>query len=427
MQTLKIFYQLPQISSHPPGIKWITSPKLQKYIENRNNPHVNQIAYHLVTTPPTTITTTCLTALLAHITLHNPQRLKSTHTLLQQHYTEDLNDLYQIGLELISQPHSFLSNFDPTKSLAGGYWYPSFYKWSQQKFDRLLIDKIRNQKGMSSFKRSNLSLASRATPTKISKALTQQGYPPASHPTYLTLHHCLKTAVQAKSFNTSNPQTTDYTEILTLYRQTTTNPLNLEQITNHLDQLGKAIRNYEQLSLQSIEIPINTENNQTLSDITIAHQPTPIDNAILDEYQQQVTQLKKTVIQLLQQLPIKQDLILLLIYGLEITQSDIGKELNCHQATIPKNRNKILARIAQATYQPTRDKSPPLTSEQLQPIITHLIALCQEYYPDLRNQLIHQHRNRDFDSLLTAIQTRWQINFLPHGSALTALQKFYNS
>jgi hypothetical protein len=141
MQTLNIFYQLPQITSHPPTIKWITSPQHQKYIENLNNPHIDQIAHHLVTTPPNPIT-----CIIAHLALHNPQRLKSTHSLLQQHYTEDLNDLYQIGLEIISQPYHFLHNFDPTKAIVNGH--PRFYKWSQQKFDRLLIDKIRNQKGM---------------------------------------------------------------------------------------------------------------------------------------------------------------------------------------------------------------------------------------------------------------------------------------
>jgi hypothetical protein len=435
MQTLNIFYQLPQISSHPPTIKWITSPQHQKYIQNLNNPHIDQIAHHLVTTPPNPITTTCLTAHLAHITLHNPQRLKSTHSLLQQHYTEDLHDLYQIGLELISQPHHFLHNFDPTKAIANGHWYPSFYKWSQQKFDRLLIDKIRNQKGMSSFKRSNLSLISRATPTKIAKALTHQGYPPSSHHTYLTLHHCLSSAVQAKNFNTANPQTTDYTEILTLHRQTSSTPLNLNQIISHLEKLGQALRNYEQLRLQSIDIPLNPTSHQTLSDITISDQPTPIDSAILDEYQQQISHLKNTVIQLLQQLPIKQDLILLLLYGLKLTQLDTSQELHCHQSTIPKNRTKILAHIAQATYQLTRNQSSPLSSEQLQPIITHLIALCQEHYPDLLNQLIYQHRDslpetlreRNFDSLITAIQTHWQITFIPQGPALTKLQKFYNS
>jgi hypothetical protein len=45
MQTLKTFYQLPQISSHPPSIKWHTLPQLQKYIQNLNNPHIDQIAH----------------------------------------------------------------------------------------------------------------------------------------------------------------------------------------------------------------------------------------------------------------------------------------------------------------------------------------------------------------------------------------------
>jgi hypothetical protein len=53
-----------------------------------------------------------------------------------------------MGLELISDARGFLRNFDASRALSAGYWYPNFYRWCQHKFDRLLIDKIRNQKGM---------------------------------------------------------------------------------------------------------------------------------------------------------------------------------------------------------------------------------------------------------------------------------------
>jgi hypothetical protein len=423
MQTINIFYQLPEISSQPPCIKWSTLPELQKYIENLNIPHVDQIAYHLVTSPPNPITTDCLTACLAHIVLNPPYRLKSTHTLLQQHYTEDLSDLYQIGLEIISQPHSFLSNFDPTKSLAAGYWYPSFYKWSQQKFDRLLIDKIRNKPGMGGFKRTNLSLITRATPTRIIKALNHQGHPPTTHATYLTLHHCLSSAVKAKRFNTANPQPTDYAEIFALYQKQPASPLDQQQIISHLETLGKAIRNYDQLNLQSIDRPLRSDSNQTLSDIILQ---TPLETIIDHEYQQQVNQLKNIVIQQLQQLPPERNHLLFLLFGLQLNQTETSLELQVHQTTVKRNRDKTLTILAQATYRQTRDKPPPTSFEQLQPLITHLVALCQEYYPDFCTTIIQQFINQDLPTIINHLHHHYQIQLLPNGPAITKLQKLHN-
>jgi hypothetical protein len=424
MHEINIFYQLPQISSQTICIKWITSPELQKYIENLNNAHVDQIAYHLVTIPPTPVTTACLSACLAHIAFNPPYRLKSIHTLLQQHYIEDLSDLYQIGLEIISQPYSFLSNFDAAKSLAAGYWYPSFYKWSQQKFDRLLIDKIRNQKGMSSFKRTNLSLITRATPTKIIKALNHQGQPQATHATYLSLHYCLSLAVRAGRFNTANPQPTDYDEIFALYQKQPVIPLDHQQIISYLETLGKAIRNYDQLNLQSIDRPLREDSNQTLSDIIPAPQ-TPLDTIIYNERQEQVTQLKNTVIQQLQQLPPDRNQLLFLLFGLQLNQTETSIELQVHQTTVKRNCDKTLTILAQATYCQTRDKSPPPSFEQLQPLITHLNVLCQEYYADFCTTIVQQFIDRDLLTLINHLHNHWKIQLLPNGPAITKLQKLH--
>jgi hypothetical protein len=206
MQDLNVFSTLPQISSQPPYIKWIDVPKLQRYIQQLNTADLGLIAYHLVTTPPTPTSNACLTAILAHIAFIPAHRLRSTHTILQQYYTEDLADLYQMGLEIVSEPRTFLSNFDLNRSVKPGYWYPTFYKWCQHKFDLRLTDTIRSQKGMSGFKRTDLGLIVRATAAKVVKALTHQGFHLATHPTYLALHACLEKAVNAGRFNTAQPE-----------------------------------------------------------------------------------------------------------------------------------------------------------------------------------------------------------------------------
>jgi hypothetical protein len=426
MQDSSIFSTLPQISSQPPYIRWIADPKLQRYIDRLNTADLGFIAYHLVTTTPTPNNNACLTALLAHIAFIPAHRLRSTHTTLQQYYTEDLADLYQIGLEIVSDPRKFLSNFEPDRSLNTGYWYPNFYKWSQQKFDLHLTDKIRSQKGMSGFKRTSLGLVVRATSTKIIKALTQQGYPVATHPIYLTLHCCLEQAVKAKRFNTAQPQAADYAEILALYRQQQIPPLDYDRIVTYLTQLGKAVSNYDRLRVESIDLPISDDNeNRTLID-RIPSPENPLDTAILTEYQQQVDRLKNIIIELLQQLEIEPDRLLLLLHGLDLNQKESGKQIGCHQTTVMHRNNRIMATLAQDIYHRTSDRSLPLSSDRLEQIAIHAIEFCRQYYPDLLTEVIQQVVGKDLHAAIDRVQSRWQIQFQPNGLAIERLTKIIN-
>lgn len=425
MQDSSIFSALPQISSQPPYIRWIVDPKLQRYIDRFNTSDLGFIAYHLVTTAPTPNSNACLTAILARIAFVPAHRLRSIHTLLQQYYTEDLADLYQIGLEIVSDPRKFLSNFDPTRSINTVYWYPNFYKWSQQKFDLHLTDRIRNQKGMSGFKRTSLGLVVRATPAKIVKALTQQGYPAATHPMYLALHCCLEQAVKAKRFNTAQPQAADYAEVLALYRQR--HPaLDNDRIVSYLTQLGQAVSNYDRLRVQSIDLPIGDDNeNRTIID-TIPSLDNPFDTAILTEYQQQVDRLKSIITELLQQLSIEPDRLLMLLHGLDLSQKESGKELDCNQTTVMRRNERIMATLAQDIYHQTSDRSPPLSSEQLRQIVIHTIEFCQQYYPDLLTEIIQKFIELSPDVFISRVQSRWQIQFQPDGMAIERLTKIIN-
>jgi hypothetical protein len=433
MSNLRDFYTFPEISSQPPYIRWIEDPKLQRYIQKLDNLNVDAIAYYLVTTAPSPASNACLTAFLAHVAFIPAHRLRATHALLQQYYSEDLTDLYQIGLEIISEPRQFLSNFDPNRSIDTGYWYPNFYKWSQQKFDLRLTDKIRSQKGMSGFRRTNLGLVARATPTKIGKALTQQGYPVATHPTYLALHACLEKAVQARRFDTAQPQPTHYAEILALYRQRQVMPLDAELIVSYLDRLGTAVSNYDRLRVTSIDLPVSEDGDRTLLD-TIPDPKNPLDTAILTEYQQQVDRLKKIVINLLQQLPIDRDRLLMLFYGLNLTQTETGAELNCNQTTAMRRCNRVLATLAQNIYLQISGKSPPLASEHLALIVTQSIAFCRQYYSNLlieiSQQLESQDRQLPIDSSLETLRervcARWQIQLQTAGAAIGKLTKIIN-
>jgi hypothetical protein len=390
MQDLSIFSKLPQISSQSSGIHWMIDPKLNRYIQQLANPHVDSIAYHLVTTDPNPTVNACLTAFLAHVAFVPAYRLRATHTLLQQYYTEDITDLYQLGLEIISEPRKFLSNFDVNRSIDTGYWYPNLYKWSQQKFDLRLIDKIRSQKGLSGFRRTNLGLAARATPTKVVNALTRQGDSVATHATYVALQSCLERAVKAKRFDTSNPQPAHYAEILALYRQRQVISLDADQIVSYLDRLGAAISNYDRLRVTSIDLPVSEDGDRTLID-TIPNPKKTQDLATLVKYQQQLNRVNTIFANLLKQLPIDSDRVLLLFHGLKFTQREAGIELKCDPATAWKRNKRVVTKLAQDVHQRINpnEPTPALRSETLDQIVTWVADLCQHYYSDpLENTVV---------------------------------------
>jgi hypothetical protein len=250
---------------------------------------------------------------------------------------------------------------------------------------------------------------------------------------YLALHACLEKAVQARRFDTAQPQPAHYAEILALYRQRQVMPLDADLIVSYLDRLGSAVSNYDRLRVTSIDLPVSEDGDRTLLD-TIPDPKNPLDTAILTEYQQQVDRLKNIVINLLQQLPIDSDRLLMLFYGLNLTQAETGIELNCHQITAMYRSNRVMATLAQNIYLQISGKSPPLASEHLALIVTQTITFCQHYYPDLLTEIMQQVEGEDrqflidspLEMLCKRVCSRWQIQLQPTGAAIGKLTEIIN-
>ena len=276
---------------------------------------------------------------------------------------------------------------------------------------------------MSSFKRSNFSLVARATAKKVVKALIQQGYPVATHEIYLALHDCLTVAIKAKRFNSVQPQSADYDAIVGLYRQCEVIQIDGTQIVSYLDRLGIAMRNYERLYTQSGDVSIGEDSERTIFD-TILDSEDPMDTIIVAEYRQEVDRVKQIVIDLLQGLAIEPDRLLLLLYGLDLSQKDAGRELSCNQTTVMRRAERILASLATNIYDRTSQKSPPLASEQLRQIIIHSIELCGQYYPDLLDRILVQIVSRDVGMAIQRVQSRWEIQFQAGGAAIEKLSQW---
>jgi RNA polymerase sigma factor (sigma-70 family) len=444
-----MFYTLPKVSSQSKSITWEEDANLKQYIDRLNTPDYRLLAYHLVTTTPSPENKAChegcLTAHLAHISFgvanyRRPHDIPATHKKLkEQYHIDDLAELYQIGLFIILQPREFLSNFDPDLSTYQSYWYPSFRKWVQTKFDRRLTDTIRAQKGMVNFNRTNLYLVAHATDAKVIKALKHQNYDPTTYSIYRALRSCLEKANNAGQFDTRNPQPAHYAEVLALYRQQQGVPsLGYDQIVSYIARLGIAIRNYDRPPLVSTDVVVGGAKDDRRSPIdTIDGSANPFNPSDGDNRQgatadplvraigiedrqesdREHNRANNIITELLQQLPSESDRTLLLFYGLRFTQDDVALQFDCNQSTAKHRRDRILATLAQQIHQninPAAPK-PALKSEQLNRLVTEVKDYCQEYYgKPIKNTVIDRLQQLPIESD--------RLLMLLHGLALTPEQ-----
>jgi hypothetical protein len=141
MDSLKTFCEFPSIGESQDYLTWHRDPRLARYLSGLEDRSLAQIADVLVTricsTPTDRLACACVTALLAHILFSASGRARIRSQIfnpLQYHSTQiELADIYQIALDIISQPVHFLANFQPDPIS----WYGSLVRYSNYRCDQL--------------------------------------------------------------------------------------------------------------------------------------------------------------------------------------------------------------------------------------------------------------------------------------------------
>lgn len=459
IHSLRVFHTLPIPIERYPYLQWHEDPRLRRFIRSlisdKSLPlEVSPIAQVLLSklhqlppqrkdyTPSDRDVSGCFTALLAQILLSQQQSrwIKSDlfTNIQQQAPTIELADVYTTGLVILSDPAKFLHKFEP--DLVS--WYDSLCRYSYGKFRRSLVDRIRNLPDLQHFKRTNLGILVRASSKLVNTALTEAGEQGQRLAGMILLHQCLKETVKARQFETINPQPVHYAALLARYiergGELDLSIPDLELLTNILKSMGNAFRNYVQPQIDSLDRSVGNgehSHSTTLSEIVNIH--------IVDEDSiiraQERQQLREQVVNLLQQLPLEPDCvigerILLLLSGLELTQTELGVELGCHQTTIKHKRDRIVAKLAAQLHQELLPQQK-LTTNQLQIYIEHITFICTDYYPELLNKIltailtnIDKKNYRSITSIaalfIIKIQTQWQFQFRSGQKGITKAHTF---
>jgi DNA-directed RNA polymerase specialized sigma24 family protein len=432
MDSLKTFCELPSIDDERDYLTWHRDPRLARYLRGLEDRSLVQIADVLVTricsTPPDKLACACVTALLAHILFSASGRARIRSQIfnpLQHHSTQiELEDIYQIALDIISQPAQFLANFQPDET----NWYGSLIRYSNYRFDRLLIDRIRSLPEMSGFKRTNLGLIARSSPRRMTTALTRQGDRDLRLQQLLLLHQCLVEVIAAGKFDTRNPQLVHYDNLSARYiEQCERVDLAIDDLATLIqlvEYMGTAIRNYLQPQLDTLNRSIG--NNDAEGAALIDLIPDLIEHHQILESRI----LKQDIVELSNKLAIDSDRLLMFFYGLELTQLEVGIELDCNQTTAKRRHDRCLKQLARDLHANTF-QTEHLSSELLDSIVDRLKIIYEDIYAELLLAIFdliiadpNSIASNIVDLFVDRIEQQWQFKFKPAQMGLTKSTAF---
>lgn len=421
MESIKPFCELPSLENCQEYLTWHRDPRLARYLKGLEDRSQEQIAHILVNRILANLTDklacACITALLAHVLFSASGRAKIRSQIfnpLQHHSTQiELEDIYQTALDIICQPAHFLANFQPDAA----NWYGSLVRYSNYRFDRLLIDRIRNLPGMSGFKRTNLGLLARTSPRRMKTALTRQGERDLRLQQLLLLHQCLVDVVAVSEFDTRNPQPVHYDNLSARYiEQCDCVELTIDDrdtLIQLVKYMGTAIRNYLQPQPAALDGSIDNNDAEGTALIDLipdsSHHHQRIESRIL----------KQDVVELSNKLAIDSDRVLMFFYGLELTQIEVGVELDCNQSTAKRRRDRCLKQLAKDLHAKIF-QTEDLSIELLDSILDRLKLICDELYAELLLAIfdlivtdVNSNESSIADLFIERIERQWQFNFKP--------------
>jgi RNA polymerase sigma factor (sigma-70 family) len=440
MDSLKIFCEFPWIDDRQDCLTWHRDPRMARYLRGLADRSPAQIADLLVTrihaTPTDRLACGCVTALLAHILFSGSGRARIRSQIfqpLQYHSIQiELADIYQIALGIISEPIKFLANFQPDSA----NWYGSLVRYSNYRFDRLLIDRLRSFPGMSGFKRTNLGLLARATPRRIETALIQQGERDVRLQQMLLLHGCLVEVIAAGNFETRNPQSVHYENLSARYlQQCDSVELVIDDratLLKLLEYMGTVIRNYLQPQTDALDRSVGNSDANGISLLDLIPDAINLDRLLESRI------LKQDILDLSSQLPIDSDRLLMLFYGLDLTQSEVGIELNCNQTTAKHRHDRCLKQLAKDLHVKIFDDQN-LSIELLDAMIDRLKLICEDIYAEILLAVVDAiitdldpitsgtaklNESKIVELFIDRIHHRWQFKFKPTQMGLTKATTF---
>lgn len=322
----------------------------------------------------------------------------------------DLQEIWQIGWSIASDPDKFFKKYDPALPLEN---------YANKKMERKIKEEIFHLE-MGRNQLSDWGLLRYSTPKSLQKALQHQGYNQSRHDCYLLAYKCFKQIyAPQRSTGSSLPAPTDeqWQAMANLYNQLaqpnqlalngTANQANINQ---WLSECIRVLRNSQQIHLVSIDARSGgDEDSPPWSEIIADHACAGFEiipdraSASDSKYEQLIMQehtleLKAVLLEYLTQLNEVTDNHLLLRYGFDLNYSLIAPIFAVHYTTILRRCNnakqQLLSQVAQWGQQQL-NITPD--SEQLEKMDASLELCLNQYYQEIIFRSVFDSARLEFD------------------------------
>ena len=117
--------------------------------------------------------------------------------------------------------------------------------------------------------------------------------------------------------------------------------------------------------------------------------------------------------------------------GLDLTQIEVGAELERGFTVVGKRRSREIARLAQELWIRHQHQQPAqqISAETLNEYINYIEPLCQDYYTELAIDLLAEAIASTtaasiVEAFIDRIETRWQFKFKPEGGGVSKVAAF---
>ncbi len=242
-------------------------------------------------------------------------------------------DIVLTASEVALNPVIFFGNFDSQRCKIE-HWYPTLKRFSDTKIKHILIPKLIKLTGIVTLGQSNLGLAARSSRTRVKEALRHSGYREAELSQYLLGWQCFQEVRNSLKLGVNRFKPEHFQQIYKRYCELQAElalpevqKLNIteEEIKTWLENIGRAIRQFLDPPLNSLSTHLHSQASEEISLL----ENIPSKPIVDEEINQKVAALREFIYHRLEELKETQEKQLLMLrYGLELKQAQIGKELN---------------------------------------------------------------------------------------------------
>jgi hypothetical protein len=298
-----------------------------------------------------------------------------------------LQDVLQVTCKYASNPKIFFRGFQ--KRERNEYSYYSLKKYIKERMYGLVRDELIKEKQVSqTSNRTDLGLAGKSSQKLVKDALEAQGIKKEQVIKYIGIWNTFQEVRKTSKRDISSLTEEQFEEIARRYSQLNSVQLDGKIIRRYLEDIGRAVRNYQNPKTHSLDIPYNPEDSTSLS--IVEHIPDTSFGENWDRFprEEDREKLRTFLENQIQELDIKAQSLLLLKHGFQLVQKQIAEEINKDTATVSRRYNTLLTELIQKMREYRNqhgnmngeESEQDLTSEKLKEIKSDIITFLDDQF-----------------------------------------------